>query len=464
MKLIAGDVARITSGRIEPAASGDGSFQIETTDIFIDSRECKRGSLFIALKGEVLDGHDFLSDASRRGAVAAVVERSIADAPLPLVVVPTTHRALVDLAAWVRDAVDPLTVGITGSVGKTSTKDLLGSITTRIRPTVVAERSYNTETTVPLTLLRLTPRTEILICELGARGVGQIAELCEFVRPQVGVVTNVDITHMEMFGSVDAIATAKGELVEALPEGGAAILNIDDLRVAEMAQRTRAEVVSFGTSPDARVRGERVTLDERGRPNFRIVIESQGSWVSLSLTGKHQMMNALAAAAAAHAMAFSVEEIIQGLEKATVSPWRMEVTEAGGVLYVNDAYNAGPKSVAAALETTKEMVRPGARLIAVLGHMAELGELEGSEHSRVGAMAAAVASRLITVGDDASPIADGARAAGLSQVIEVAEGNEALAHLTDLQPGDVVLIKASRVVGLEGLAAQAVALSGHSSA
>jgi UDP-N-acetylmuramoyl-tripeptide--D-alanyl-D-alanine ligase len=461
MKLSAPDLARITSGSLHPEST---TFEVETSDVVIDSRLCSQGSLFVALEGEVLDGHDFLPDAARRGAIAAVVERPIHDSPLDLMLVPQTLLALKDVAAWVRDVVDPLTVGITGSVGKTSTKDLLASISARSRPTVAAERSFNTETTVPLTILRMTPRTEVLICELGARGVGQIAELCEYVRPQVAVVTTIDVTHMEKFGSIEAIVEAKGEIVEAVPEGGAAVLNIDDSRVAEMAGRTKAQVVWFGTSPGADVRGEKISLDERGRPSFRLIIEGKGAWVSLPFSGKHQMMNALAAAAAAHAMGFSTQQIVDGLENATASPWRMEVSEAGGVLYVNDAYNAGPRSVAAALDTSSEMAGSDGRLIAVLGHMAELGDLETAEHSRVGTLAAEAATRLITVGKDASAIAAGARSAGMAEVFEVATADEALAYLEDLGPGDVVLIKASRVVGLEGLADQAIAQGGRAHA
>jgi UDP-N-acetylmuramoyl-tripeptide--D-alanyl-D-alanine ligase len=461
VKVTAADAARITSGRLQPV---EAAFEVETSNVVIDSRLCNRGSLFVALKGEVLDGHDFLTDAERRGAVAAVVERPVQKSPLDQVVVPQTLRALTQLAAWVRDVIDPLAVGITGSVGKTSTKDLLASICSRGRPTVAPERSFNTETTVPLTILRMTPRTEVLICELGARGIGQIAELCEFVRPQVAVVTNIDVTHMEKFGSIEAIVEAKGEIVEALPEGGAAILNVDDSRVAGMAGRTKAQIVSFGTSPDAIVRGEKVSIDGRGRPSFRMIVEGRGTWVSLPFSGKHQMMNALAASAAAHALGFSTEEMVIGLENATASPWRMEIVEADGVLYVNDAYNAGPRSVAAALDTTSEMVGSGGRLVVVLGHMAELGDLAAAEHLRAGAHAAATASRLVTVGESASAIAEGARAAGANEVFEVASGDEALAYLEDLHPGDVVLIKASRVVGLEKLADRAVAAGGRTHA
>jgi UDP-N-acetylmuramoyl-tripeptide--D-alanyl-D-alanine ligase len=448
MKLSPADLERITSGTLIQRT--EWSSHIDPGKIVVDSSEAQEGSVFFALKGEIGDGHDYVVDAASMGAVAAVVEREL-DGEINQVVVEDTLKALVAVGAWVRDVVDPVTVGVTGSVGKTTTKDFLASITSRLRPTVAARRSFNTEVTVPLTLLRLTERTEILITELGTRGPGQIAELCAYVRPQVGVVTNVDVSHMEMFHSIEAIAQEKGELIEALPEGGTAVLNADDPRVSAMASKSNAEVLTYGTSPAAWLRGERISFDERGRASFRMVRDAVGTWVSLPVSGHHQVINALAASAAALALGFSLDECSAGLAKAEASPWRMQVREAGGVIFVNDAYNAGPKSVASALETTSQMVAPGRRLITVLGHMAELGDIDRDEHLRVGGMAASFAQVLITVGSEASATAEGARAAGMAAVHEVETGEGVLGLLDDLAPGDVVLVKASRVVGLERL-------------
>lgn len=448
MKLSLADLERLTAGSLVQRIESPSP--IDPGNIVVDSREAKEGGVFFALKGETRDGHDYIAHAASKGAVAAVVEREL-DVEINQIVVEDTLKALVGVGAWVRDVVDPITVGITGSVGKTTTKDFLASITSRLRPTVAARRSFNTEVTVPLTLLRLTERTEILITELGTRGPGQIAELCAYVRPQVGVVTNVDVSHMEMFHSIEAIAEEKGALIEALPEGGTAVLNADDPRVSAMASKSKAEVLTFGTSPAAWLRGERISFDERGRASFRMVRDAVGTWVSLPVSGNHQVINALAASSAALALGFSLEECSAGLAKAEASPWRMQVKEAGGVIFVNDAYNAGPKSVAAALETTSKMVGPGRRLIAVLGHMAELGVIERDEHLRVGGIAASLAQVLITVGSGASAIAEGARAAGMTAVHEVETGEQVSGLLDDLARGDLVLVKASRVVGLERL-------------
>jgi UDP-N-acetylmuramoyl-tripeptide--D-alanyl-D-alanine ligase len=453
MKLSLNDLARITSGDL--VQKSDDTPEFEPGGVVVDSREAQRRSVFFALKGESSDGHDYIVDAASRGAATAVVNREV-ETDIDLIVVDDTLQALVALASWVRDVVDPITVGITGSVGKTTTKDFLASITSPLRSTVAAQRSFNTEVTVPLTLLRLRDRTEILITELGTRGPGQIAELCSFVRPQVGVVTNVDVSHMEKFHSIDAIAEEKAALIDALPEGGTAVLNADDERVSAMASQSKAEVLTFGTSANAWLRGEGISFDERGRASFRMIHDARGAWVSLSVSGHHQVINALAASAAAVALGFSLDECSAGLGKADASPWRMHVREARGVIFVNDAYNAGPKSVTSALETTSQMVEPGHRLIAVLGHMAELGPIEEAEHVRIGALVRTMADELITVGSGAKAIAEGARTAGMSDVHEVESGQQVLDLLDDLKAGDVVLVKASRVVGLERLVDEAI--------
>ncbi|MEA2535236.1 MAG: UDP-N-acetylmuramoyl-tripeptide--D-alanyl-D-alanine ligase, partial [Actinomycetota bacterium] len=301
MKLTLGEAARITGGRLV-----GGTPDTEATRVCVDSRRARPGDLFVALPGDFADGHTFVEAALRAGAAAAMVTRPVVDlagAPLgPLLVVEDPLAALRALGAWVRDVADPIVVGITGSTGKTSTKDLLASVAGVRFRTVAAERSHNNELGVPLTLLQTSEDTEVLVCELGARGPGQIRDLCTYVRPQIGIVTNVGVTHYELFGSVDAIVAAKSELVASLPEGGVAVLNADDPRVAGMAGVTKADVLTYGLASGAAgaarpwLRGEAVEVDALGRPSFRLVRGYEHREVRLGVSGRHQVSNALAAA------------------------------------------------------------------------------------------------------------------------------------------------------------------------
>jgi UDP-N-acetylmuramoyl-tripeptide--D-alanyl-D-alanine ligase len=460
LKLTLGEAARISGGTLMGGTPGT-----EATRVCADSRRVSPGDLFVALPGDFADGHTFVEAALTAGAAAAMVARPVVDlagAPLgPLLVVEDPLAALRALGAWVRDVADPIVAAITGSTGKTSTKDLLAAVASVRFRTVAAERSHNNELGVPLTLLATSEDTEVLVCELGARGPGQIRDLCTYVRPQIGVVTNVGVTHYEQFGSVDAIVAAKSELVAALPEGGVAVLNADDPRVAGMAGVTAADVLTYGLATGAAgpagpwLRGEAVDVDALGRPSFRLVRGYEHREVRLGVSGRHQVSNALAAATAGLALGMSLDEVATGLERARSSPWRMEVTERDGVVVVNDAYNANPTSVAAALGTCAGMVPPGGRLLAVLGYMAELGDLERPEHERAGALAAQAVQRLVVVGERAAAMATGARFAGLGDVVVVpgaAGVDGALEALGELRRGDVVLVKASRVAGLERLA------------
>ncbi len=456
MRLTLGEAARIAGGTVAEGARG--SAQTETSGISVDSRHVEPGQVFVALQGAYADGHDFVGEALRAGAAGAIVSRPVEGAG-PLIIVEDPLEALRRLAAWVRDISDPVVVGITGSTGKTSTKDLVASVASVRFRTVAADRSYNNELGVPLTLLKACSDTEALVCELGARGPGQIRALCSYVRPHIGIVTNVGVTHFEQFGSTDAIAAAKAELPASLPEGGVAVLNADDPQVAAMAQVTAADVLTFGTARTAWLRAEAIELDRLGRPSFRLLRGYERAAVELELSGRHQVSNALAAAATGLAMGLSLEEAAAGLRAARSSPWRMEVAERGGVVVINDAYNANPTSMAGALETAAAMVPAGGRLLAVLGYMAELGALEVGEHERLGGEAARavqpLGGRLVVVGERAAPIAVGARRAGLARVEVVpamADPGVALEALGELAPGDVVLVKASRVAGLERLA------------
>lgn len=452
MKLSMVEVARITGGAI----LGDGGAVV--SGVSIDSRGLVAGDLFVAIPGEFLDGHDFVGDALRRGAGGLLLLRELGiDAPRVIVTEPVA--ALTSLARHVRDDVDPVVIGITGSVGKTGTKDLTAAVAAQRFSTVASERNLNNELGLPLTLCRIRTETEVVVCEMGARGPGQIAELCDLARPQVGIVTNVGVSHFELFGSQEAIADTKSELVAGLDESGTAILNADDPLVAAMADKTVANVITFGIESPATITAEAIRYDRLGRPTFRISTADEGAWVTLTQSGPHQVSNALAAAAAGRALGMELVDVAAGLERARSSPWRMEVVDASGVIFVNDTYNASPSSMTSALHAAAEMAGSSGRLIAVLGYMAELGEIEAQEHRRVGALAASLSSRLVVVGERAWPMAEGAIDAGMTDVVRVEGREEVLQHL-DLQPGDVLLVKGSRVARLETVVEDAMKMVG----
>lgn len=447
MNLSAVEAARIVGGSPDGL---DGGTRV--TGAVVDSRLIQPGDAFFALRGEFVDGHDYATEAVRKGASVVVVDRAVGVDPARQIVVDDPMTGLTALAGWVRDVLNPIVIGVTGSTGKTSVKDLLAAIVQQQMPVVASEKSYNNELGVPLTLAKTRSDTRVVVVEMGARGPGQIAQLCRLARPHLGVVTNVGITHYEKFGSRAAIARAKGELVEAIPEGGAAILNADDPLVAQMSSRRGelVDVLTFGNSQGAWVRADDVRVDRLGRPSFRLVRGSlKGVWVSLEISGLHQVMNALAASAAALALGLTLEDCRQGLETARISPWRMQVREVGDAVIVNDAYNASPASVTAALQTCAGMVRSGGRLVVVLGYMAELGDLAETEHLRIGALAASLATRLVVVGKNADAIAVGAAQEGLDDVVRVDDAAAAVAAVGSLGKGDVLLIKGSRVAALE---------------
>jgi UDP-N-acetylmuramoyl-tripeptide--D-alanyl-D-alanine ligase len=449
IELTLDEIAEVTGGH----ASGAGDLVIDA--VATDTRKMPPGALFVALRGEEADGHDHLPGAVEAGAAAVMVERVEAGMPLPTVRVDDTWQAIARLGQHVRERVAPRTVGVTGSVGKTTTKDMIAAATAAQRRVVAAAGSFNNELGVPLTLLRLTPDTEVLVAELGARHVGDIATLAPLVAPEVAVVTAVAGVHLEVFGSVEAVARAKAELVESLGPDGVAVLNADDPRVAAMADRAPS-VLRYGIdAPDADVRAEDLRLDAGARASFTAVTPWGRAEVTMPVAGRHHVGNALAALAVAGHLGVDLDAAAAALATATLSPWRGEVVEAGGVRVVNDAYNANPTSMTAALETLLAMERDG-RSWAVLGVMAEIGDTAVDEHHRLGARVAELGvDRLIAVGEHADHVVAGARSAGMAQeaVAEVADADAATAVLRDgLAPGDVVLVKASRVAGLEAVA------------
>ena len=449
------ELAQVTGGSVVVPDGTAPDAVVVDGPVVTDSREAGAGGLFVARTGEHADGHDFVAGAVERGAVAALVTRPVAG--VPCVVVDDTQEAFAALAREVvRRRPDLAVVGITGSSGKTSTKDLLGSVLSTAGPTVAPQGSYNSEVGVPLTVCRVTPDTRFLVVEMGARGRGHIAYLARMAPPRIGVVLNVGTAHVGEFGSRDAIATAKSELVQALPADGLAVLNADDHRVRGMAAVTPARVVLVGEADDADVRATDVTLDGGGRPSFTVHTPQGAARVRLGLVGRHHVGNALSVLAVALELGLELESVCAALESAQpISRWRMEVVERpDGVTLVNDAYNANPDSMRAAL-TALERMGEGRRTWAVLGTMLELGDESDALHAEVGAdVVAHDVDELLVVGAAAAPLAAGAReaagtASGSTRVREVADADAAHALLeAELTAGDIVLFKSSRDAGL----------------
>jgi len=437
--------------------------------VVVDSRRVAPGCLFVAVSGARVDGHQFAVQAVADGARVVLASKPV---PVPAVVVTDTVRALGDLAHGYLDRLaTPAVVGITGSSGKTSTKDLVGHLLAQLGPTVAPEGSFNTEVGLPLTVLRADADTKYLVLEYSARGLGHIAYLCGVARPRISVVLNVGAAHLGGFGSRTVVAQAKGELVEALPVDGLAVLNADDDAVAAMASRTSARVVTFGRGDQADVRAVDVSLDELARPSFCLRTAAGEVDITLALHGAHNVANALAATAVALELGLDLASVAAALARIdTVSRWRMQVSErADGLLVINDAYNANPESMKAALAALAAIGAGGdsaalpagaaartRRTHAVLGVMAELGETAATAHRELGAEAALIGvHQLVVVGAAARGIADGAVDAGLdpSRVTVVDSVADAVGLVDrDLGDGDVVLVKASRSADLQRVA------------
>ncbi|MFE5844794.1 UDP-N-acetylmuramoyl-tripeptide--D-alanyl-D-alanine ligase [Streptomyces niveus] len=454
------EIATIVGGQSHDIP--DPAVQV-TGPVVIDSRRVAAGSLFAAFAGENVDGHDYARKAVEAGAAAVLAVRPVG---VPAIVVEDVVQALGALARAVVERTGATTVALTGSSGKTSTKDLIAQLLRRAGPTVWPEGNLNNEIGLPLTALRVADDTRFLVLEMGARYIGDIRYLTGLVPPRIGLVLNVGTAHIGEFGGREQIAQAKGEMVESLPsadEGGVAVLNADDPLVRAMATRTKARVVLFGESDEADVRAENVHVDPLGRPSFRLRTPTGCRDLTLRLYGEHHVSNALAATAVAHELGMSVDEIALALSEAeTLSRWRMEVTErADGVTIVNDAYNANPDSMRAALRALVAMGgaarETGGRTWAVLGPMAELGDEALAEHDAVGRLAVRLnVSKLVAVGGmEASWLRLGAYNEGSwgEESVHVSDAQAAVDLLrSELRSGDVVLVKASRSAGLERVA------------
>ena len=396
------NVATAVGGRVDPPAAG----AVVVRGVSIDSRRARPGDLFVALA------------ANERMGMRATV------------------------------------VGITGSTGKTCTKDFTEAVLGG-PPRVVASRaSFNNEVGLPITLLAATEETEVVVCEMGSRGPGHIRRLCEVARPNIGVVTNVGVAHMGLFGSSEVLREAKAELVDALREDGVAVLNADDPITNGFAQRARGRVISYGASPDAAVRALDIDVSRTtGAASFDLLTPSGRARVTLRVPGEHMVSDALAAAAVGHTLGVEAGDAAARLGEARVSGGRMEVLETSdGIRLVNDAYNANPTSVAAALRSVRWMAGSG-RFVSVLGPMAELGPIAREEHDRIGELLARIGvDLLVTVGPEGALIARGAEREGLEpeRIVRCPSAEEAIDALrAAVRPGDVVLVKASRVARLE---------------
>lgn len=453
ISLSVAQIADVVGGRLNDRAA-KGAL---VTSVCADSRLVQPGAMFAAFSGERVDGHDFAESAVRDGAVVVLASREVA---APAIIVDDVLEALGRCARAVIDRLDNTTVvAVTGSAGKTTTKDLIATLLSHLGPTVAATGSQNNELGLPLTVMRADASTRYLVLEMGARDKGHITYLCEIAPPDISVELVVGDAHLGVFGSREAVSQAKAELVAELPPTGLAILNADDPAVAAMAAVTDADVVTFGRSADADVRAVDVVVGSDARAQFELAADEERATVQLSLVGEHQVTNALAAASVAWRLGLPLAEIASCLSATgAASPWRMAVSDgAEGVTVINDAYNASPEATQAAVRTLAHLAERR-RSIAVLGEMRELGPDSVAHHRAVGELCAQSGiDRVIVVGEGARGVFDAIDDSNTTHqcttAIFVPDVATATAvTLESVRPNDVVLVKASRAVGLETLA------------
>ncbi|MGF2947703.1 UDP-N-acetylmuramoyl-tripeptide--D-alanyl-D-alanine ligase [Microbacterium alcoholitolerans] len=454
------EIAEILQGELRPSGAHSPDTVIDGT-VDTDSREMTAGSIFVAKPGESTDGHRFVGAAAAAGAVLAIVEHTV-DAEISQIVVADAVAALADLArevvARVRAGGRLKIVGITGSNGKTTTKNFLARILSDEGETVAPVRSYNNEVGAPLTMLRVTDSTQYLVSEFGAAGAGSIAHLAGLVNPDVSVVLMVGLAHAGGFGGIEATARAKSELVTAARSDGTAVLNTDDPRVwamREIAQERGMSVAGFGQNSDATVRAEDLDVSASGT-KCTVIVGGERMPLHLRVLGAHHVSNALAAIAAAGVLGVSAPAAIQRLESVEIAErWRMQPMGDDRVRIINDAYNASPDSMAAALRTLAQITGPGERTVAVLGAMSELGETAGEEHDRIGLLAVRLnIQRIVVVGPEARRLYLAAVGEGSwdSEAVHLPDQDAAFEYLkTELREGDRVLVKSSNSAGLRHL-------------
>lgn len=460
--MIALTLAEITQAVKGTLELGNSS-QTETAKVAslsqTDSRLVSPGDIFFARRGEDTDGHLFVDQAIERGAALIVAEKPTNDSVAQIIVKDTTvalRKLATEVVQRALQTGDLQIVGVTGSNGKTSTKNLLGAMLERLGETVASEKSFNNEVGGPLTALRVKESTKFLVAEMGASAKGEIAALVRMAPPHIGVVLTVGLAHAGEFGGIDATFAAKSEMVKDLPESAVAVLNSEDPRVAQMAEITRARVRWFGLSDKSDVWAKNIVVTDKGT-SFTLCIGAESTPVVFPVLGEHHVMNALAAATVATEFGMSIDQIVSVLE-ATTRPakWRMEVTRTtGGITLINDAYNASPDSMQAALKTLAQVKHPEGRTVAVLGVMSELGQFSGEQHDRIGLLAVRLRiDELIAVGEEArrlhiSTINEGSWS-GESVFFETQE--EAKKYLLQtLKQNDTVLFKSSNSAGLRFL-------------
>ncbi|MGC5221861.1 UDP-N-acetylmuramoyl-tripeptide--D-alanyl-D-alanine ligase [Micromonospora sp. DT81.3] len=454
------EIARVTGGRLHPA-SGDEPGTVISGVVDTDSRNIAPGGIFVAKPGAETDGHLFVGKAVAAGAALALVERHVDD-DVSQIVVPDVVAALAALAeevvARVRASGHLRVVGITGSNGKTTTKNLLARILSGEGETVAPIASFNNEVGAPLTMLRVTASTRFLVSEFGASAPGEIARLAGLVTPDVGVVLMVGMAHAGGFGGIEATVKAKQELVEAVRPGGLAVLNVDDARVASMAAAASERGLAvrwFGRGESADVRADDIDVTARGTV-LTVTADGASAPLRLRVLGAHHVMNALAAIAAATALGVTLEDCVARLETVEIAErWRMQPLGSERVRIINDAYNASPDSMAAALRTLAQITGPGERSVAVLGAMSELGEYAEDEHDRIGLLAVRLGiRRIVVVGGDARRMFLEAVAQGSwdGEAVFFPDADAAFEYLRgELRDGDRVLVKSSNSAGLRHL-------------
>jgi UDP-N-acetylmuramoyl-tripeptide--D-alanyl-D-alanine ligase len=455
IKLALSRIAEIVNGKLI------GSDETVTGSVETDSRLVGQGSLFFAKPGEVTDGHNFVSAAKASGAVAAVVERHLADVDLPQVVVHDSVVALGKLAASVLAQVRAETglkvIGITGSNGKTSTKNMMRQVLSQHGPTIAPQESYNNEVGAPISILKIDEKTKYLVAELGAGGVGSIEYLAKMTKPDIGVVLKVGLAHVGEFGGPEVTAQIKSELPRELGANDTFIYNFDDGEVSKMTSLTDASKFSFGTNSNADLHFDNVRLTIDGTVADFHFPNGETHEVSLQILGEHQLMNAAATLAVALKLGISLHEAIQALASLPLAErWRMQLFNLpSGVSVINDAYNASPDSMKAALQTLAALGRGSRRTIAVLGEMAELGAFSRDAHDEIGRLVVRYnIDQLVVVGEAAKLIHLGAMQEGSwdGESVFFASGSEALDYIRGiLEPGDIVLVKSSKSANLRFL-------------
>ncbi|MCJ7645660.1 UDP-N-acetylmuramoyl-tripeptide--D-alanyl-D-alanine ligase [bacterium] len=451
---------RVTIREVIRAIRGElicGSQEGEISGVSIDSRTIKKGEIFFALKGERFDGHDFLGEAIEKGARAAVVSRKREKFVTKVAIIKVAHSltALQQLAKFYRHKFNPVVVGVTGSNGKTTTKDMLKALLLSKYRVVATPGNYNNIVGLPLTLFQICPETEFLVLEMGANHAGEIKRLAEISLPQIGVITNIGATHLQFFRCISNVLSAKMELVKLLPPRGKVVLNMDDFHLRSQFKKIKREIITFGTNPQADVRASDVVVSRSGgkeKLSFTVHVGRNRKEFDLYCLGRYNIYNALAAISVAKEFGISLSLMVDVLREFRFPKLRMEKLKYGEVTIINDAYNANPISVKAALS---ELISsfPSQRKIVVLGDMLELGRLSRKFHQEIGKIVAtSPIYSLITIGEDARFIAQAAREWGMerSNIFSFKDKKFASRKLKGLlKPKDLVLIKGSRKMGLE---------------